>query len=437
MPLCSQLVFGFDETQLFNPENGNSNNNNINNKNQEDTGGANDRSVPTAAAAISAVRNTNTTTTKAMAKNMNNLASKFKTVFQNITQLVSCVKCHKCRLHGKIAIHGIGAALKILLTPIPSPPPPPPPPPLSAIITKPTTAGESLAVTDNQNIMNETQLAQQRHDFLKSVITRDDIVALVNILHKFSNALRYSDDTFSLFNPSTVIEATAVAATTTTTTKKIVTTATTSKSDVIAAATAADHDVTSSLASKSKPSVNDAAAAAAAAVTTTSPRVAFIPLFPLASSSTSSLSSGDATNAPTTVHISSYNTTKSSSSSVPPLFTSSLPSEEEPELLAFALQAVADSASQLVITRFEADLLIDKLLFSSKPTGSSSRSSDSNSINCRSRKSLLLLAKYFHHQQESFVHHALRMLRKEQSTSAMSPYLSYDVAVVGGGKYCC
>eukprot|EP01038_Epipyxis_sp_PR26KG_P005145 gene5145-7165_t len=127
MSLCSPLVFGFDETTMFN----------LNPVDQNNILVVNDIQL---------------------------LEKKFKVVFKNIARLVGCVKCEKCRLHGKIAIHGIGAMLKVLLTPIP------------------TTADE----------------ISKSHDYLKSIITRDDIVALVNVLHKFSHSLKLSEDLLAL-----------------------------------------------------------------------------------------------------------------------------------------------------------------------------------------------------------------------------------------------
>lgn len=45
------------------------------------------------------------------------LKRQFKSVFRNITELVDCVQCQKCRLHAKVFSLGLGTALKILLTP--------------------------------------------------------------------------------------------------------------------------------------------------------------------------------------------------------------------------------------------------------------------------------------------------------------------------------
>ena len=41
----------------------------------------------------------------------------FKKVFHNISSILDCVTCQKCKLHGKLALMGLGAALKVLLVP--------------------------------------------------------------------------------------------------------------------------------------------------------------------------------------------------------------------------------------------------------------------------------------------------------------------------------
>ena len=45
------------------------------------------------------------------------LKTSFKGVFQNVSSLLDCVTCQKCKLHGKVALMGLGTALKILLSP--------------------------------------------------------------------------------------------------------------------------------------------------------------------------------------------------------------------------------------------------------------------------------------------------------------------------------
>lgn len=45
------------------------------------------------------------------------LKREFKDVFHNISSVLNCVTCQKCKLHGKMQLLGIGTALKILLLP--------------------------------------------------------------------------------------------------------------------------------------------------------------------------------------------------------------------------------------------------------------------------------------------------------------------------------
>jgi len=40
-------------------------------------------------------------------------------VFHNISAVMDCISCQKCKLHGKLQLLGIGTALKILLVPLP------------------------------------------------------------------------------------------------------------------------------------------------------------------------------------------------------------------------------------------------------------------------------------------------------------------------------
>ncbi|KAJ1475380.1 endoplasmic reticulum oxidoreductin 1 [Baffinella frigidus] len=45
------------------------------------------------------------------------LKGQFKSIFQNISSVLDCVSCQKCKLHGKLQLLGLGTALKILLLP--------------------------------------------------------------------------------------------------------------------------------------------------------------------------------------------------------------------------------------------------------------------------------------------------------------------------------
>lgn len=45
------------------------------------------------------------------------LKDEFRLHFLNITRIMDCVGCDKCKLWGKLQIQGLGTALKILFTP--------------------------------------------------------------------------------------------------------------------------------------------------------------------------------------------------------------------------------------------------------------------------------------------------------------------------------
>ncbi|CAI8018827.1 ERO1-like protein alpha [Geodia barretti] len=44
------------------------------------------------------------------------LKEAFRAHFRNITRIMDCVGCSKCKLWGKLQVHGIGTALKILFS---------------------------------------------------------------------------------------------------------------------------------------------------------------------------------------------------------------------------------------------------------------------------------------------------------------------------------
>ncbi|KAG8467464.1 hypothetical protein KFE25_000780 [Diacronema lutheri] len=75
------------------------------------------------------------------------LKRQFKGVFQNISSIVDCIPCQKCKLHGKLQLLGLGTALKWLLLP---------------------------------------------PDLIASTTSREELVALINTLSKFSRAIAWS-----------------------------------------------------------------------------------------------------------------------------------------------------------------------------------------------------------------------------------------------------
>lgn len=83
------------------------------------------------------------------------MVPKFKKAFRKIQTAVNCVTCHRCKLHAQVAIHGIGVAIKILLTSQP--------------------------------------------ELIFNTLTRDDIVALVNTLHKMSESISMSNELMSQY----------------------------------------------------------------------------------------------------------------------------------------------------------------------------------------------------------------------------------------------
>jgi hypothetical protein len=83
------------------------------------------------------------------------LQKTFKGIFHNVSSILDCVQCQQCKLHGKLAMLGYGTALKILFL--------------------------------------------SRPDMIASSLNRNEIVALINTIAKFSEALKYVRDLTSLF----------------------------------------------------------------------------------------------------------------------------------------------------------------------------------------------------------------------------------------------
>ena len=84
---------------------------------------------------------------------LNSLKHLFKDVFRNISRVLDCVTCQTCKLHGKMELLGMGTALKILLLP---------------------------------------------ENYIGSVLTREEVVALINTVGKFSHAITGARKLFKL-----------------------------------------------------------------------------------------------------------------------------------------------------------------------------------------------------------------------------------------------
>jgi hypothetical protein len=81
-----------------------------------------------------------------------------------VSRVLDCVSCEKCKLHGKLSLLGLGTALKILLVP-------------------------------------ENMLA----------LSREEVVALINTLEKFSRAIQYNSLLRDLYEDTVVAGASAIA----------------------------------------------------------------------------------------------------------------------------------------------------------------------------------------------------------------------------------
>jgi hypothetical protein len=78
------------------------------------------------------------------------LKEEFKAHFRNVSSIMDCVGCARCRLWGKVQFSGVGAALKILFE------------------------------------LDETALDPQANP---NLLTRSEIVAIINTLHRFTESL--------------------------------------------------------------------------------------------------------------------------------------------------------------------------------------------------------------------------------------------------------
>lgn len=106
------------------------------------------------------------------------LKEQFKAHFYNISRIMDCVGCDKCKLWGKLQITGLGTALKLLFSDAP--------------VAASREAG-TLAPTERLSL------------------TRSEVVAFINTLHRLSESLRAVDDFRDLWNQRQIDEGTAPA----------------------------------------------------------------------------------------------------------------------------------------------------------------------------------------------------------------------------------
>ncbi|KAG1737692.1 hypothetical protein EDB19DRAFT_1717337 [Suillus lakei] len=87
-------------------------------------------------------------------ENANILKEEFKVHFRNVSRIMDCVGCDKCRLWGKVQTTGLATALKILFE------------------------------------MDETALDPRKNH---NLLQRSEVVALINTLHRFSESLQAAE----------------------------------------------------------------------------------------------------------------------------------------------------------------------------------------------------------------------------------------------------
>ena len=95
-----------------------------------------------------------------------NLKDSFREKFRNISRIIDCVGCERCKLYGKLQVLGIGTALKILF------------------------ARRPLTVDD---------------------LHRNEVIALVNTLGKFSHALHIANEFTKMAPPPVQMQSFAAA----------------------------------------------------------------------------------------------------------------------------------------------------------------------------------------------------------------------------------
>ncbi|GAA5824471.1 hypothetical protein JCM11251_000437 [Rhodosporidiobolus azoricus] len=98
------------------------------------------------------------------------LKSEFKDHFRNVSRIMDCVGCDKCRLWGKMQVTGLGTALKLLFSF----------PDASVVSSSPSDIVQEVA-------------RLEKDDPAAVVLSRSEVVAFVNTLHRLSESLEAVD----------------------------------------------------------------------------------------------------------------------------------------------------------------------------------------------------------------------------------------------------
>lgn len=104
------------------------------------------------------------------------LKEEFKEHFRNVTRIMDCVGCDKCRLWGKIQTQGVGTALKILFE-------------------LDENALKYVILLTSQSIYLPFICRTPYSPHLNSqLLSRSEVVALINTLHRFTESLSAVND---------------------------------------------------------------------------------------------------------------------------------------------------------------------------------------------------------------------------------------------------
>ncbi|BGP17089.1 hypothetical protein JCM10213_006881 [Rhodosporidiobolus nylandii] len=102
------------------------------------------------------------------------LKDEFKSHFRNVSRIMDCVGCDKCRLWGKMQVTGLGTALKLLFS-----------------FPDSTTLSSSPSASSLPDVEQVAGLSKT--DPKAVVLSRSEVVAFVNTLHRLSESLEAVD----------------------------------------------------------------------------------------------------------------------------------------------------------------------------------------------------------------------------------------------------
>eukprot|EP00029_Vermamoeba_vermiformis_P008681 TRINITY_DN4132_c0_g1_i1.p1 TRINITY_DN4132_c0_g1~~TRINITY_DN4132_c0_g1_i1.p1 ORF type:complete len:495 (+),score=70.30 TRINITY_DN4132_c0_g1_i1:117-1601(+) len=124
------------------------------------------------------------------------LKQQFKEHFRNISAILDCVACEKCRVWGKLQINGLGTALKVLFE-----------------LNDKDADQEGLEITKNpqdpsKNVAKTLSLSKNNQ------LQRTEIIALINLMDRLSESIKFTEEMMSMnYEHRTTLEKTLAKAT--------------------------------------------------------------------------------------------------------------------------------------------------------------------------------------------------------------------------------